>query len=108
MSFGIWAIIVGISLRSCMALPRCSLHQSKSSNQQALPCIPSCLQNHIPRVGDFNESTYYMEGNTGHPVFETLYGKIAVNICYGRHHPMNWQVRAKNLVIDARQYFHFT
>lgn len=47
-------------------------------------------KNHIPRVGDFNESTYYMEGNTGHPVFETCYGKIAVNICYGRHHPLNW------------------
>lgn len=31
-----------------------------------------------------------MEGNTGHPVFETAYGKIAVNICYGRHHPLNW------------------
>lgn len=47
-------------------------------------------QNHIPRVGDFNESTYYMEGNTGHPVFQTSFGKIAVNICYGRHHPLNW------------------
>ncbi|KAJ8668317.1 hypothetical protein QAD02_009980 [Eretmocerus hayati] len=47
-------------------------------------------KNHIPRVGDFNESTYYMEGNTGHPVFDTPYGKIAVNICYGRHHPLNW------------------
>ncbi|KAI5062514.1 hypothetical protein GOP47_0023053 [Adiantum capillus-veneris] len=47
-------------------------------------------KNHIPRVGDFNESTYYMEGNTGNPVFETAYGKIAVNICYGRHHPLNW------------------
>lgn len=47
-------------------------------------------KNHIPRVGDFNESTYYMEGNTGHPVFETSFGKIAVNICYGRHHPLNW------------------
>ncbi|CAH9116555.1 unnamed protein product [Cuscuta epithymum] len=47
-------------------------------------------KNHIPRIGDFNESTYYMEGNTGHPVFETAYGKIAVNICYGRHHPLNW------------------
>lgn len=31
-----------------------------------------------------------MEGNTGHPVFETSYGKIAINICYGRHHPLNW------------------
>ncbi|CAL9244825.1 unnamed protein product [Arabidopsis halleri] len=47
-------------------------------------------KNHIPRVGDFNESTYYMEGDTGHPVFETVFGKIAVNICYGRHHPLNW------------------
>jgi hypothetical protein len=33
-----------------------------------------------------------MEGNTGHPVFETAFGRIAINICYGRHHPMNWQV----------------
>ncbi|KAL0821087.1 hypothetical protein ABMA28_005717 [Loxostege sticticalis] len=47
-------------------------------------------KNHIPRVGDFNESTYYFEGNTGHPVFDTKFGKIAVNICYGRHHPLNW------------------
>lgn len=30
-------------------------------------------KNHIPRVGDFNESTYYMEGNTGHPVFEVYF-----------------------------------
>ena len=47
-------------------------------------------KNHIPRVGDFNESTYYFEGNTGHPVFETEFGKIAINVCYGRHHPLNW------------------
>lgn len=47
-------------------------------------------KNHIPRIGDFNESTYYMEGNTGHPVFETCFGRIAVNICYGRHFPLNW------------------
>ncbi|KAM4708353.1 beta-ureidopropionase [Discoglossus pictus] len=47
-------------------------------------------KNHIPRVGDFNESSYYMEGNTGHRVFQTVYGKIAINICYGRHHPLNW------------------
>lgn len=47
-------------------------------------------KNHIPRVGDFNESTYYIEGNTGHPVFNTRYGRIAINICYGRHHPLNW------------------
>lgn len=53
-------------------------------------------KNHIPRVGDFNESTYYMEGNTGHPVFETAFGKIAINICYGRHHPLNWQAFGLN------------
>uniref|UniRef100_A0A7S2RXV2 Beta-ureidopropionase n=1 Tax=Mucochytrium quahogii TaxID=96639 RepID=A0A7S2RXV2_9STRA len=47
-------------------------------------------KNHIPRVGDFNESSYYMEGDTGHPVFETEFGKVAANICYGRHHPLNW------------------
>ncbi|CAI5474613.1 unnamed protein product [Closterium sp. Yama58-4] len=53
-------------------------------------------KNHIPRVGDFNESTYYMEGNTGHPVFETEFGQLAVNICYGRHHPLNWMGFALN------------
>jgi len=53
-------------------------------------------KNHIPRVGDFNESTYYMEGNLGHPVFETPWGKIAINICYGRHHPQNWMMYALN------------
>lgn len=53
-------------------------------------------KNHIPRVGDFNESTYYFEGNTGHPVFETKFGKIAVNICYGRHHPLNWMMFGLN------------
>lgn len=47
-------------------------------------------KNHIPRVGDFNESTYYMESTLGHPVFVTPFGKIAINICYGRHHPLNW------------------
>jgi beta-ureidopropionase len=31
-----------------------------------------------------------MESNLGHPVFETQWGKIAINICYGRHHPQNW------------------
>lgn len=78
-------------------------------------------KNHIPRVGDFNEvsagpvnilcscgsekfthafcyfqSTYYMEGDTGHTVFQTQFGKIAVNICYGRHHPLNWFMYSMN------------
>ncbi|XP_027552702.1 beta-ureidopropionase isoform X1 [Neopelma chrysocephalum] len=53
-------------------------------------------KNHIPRVGDFNESTYYREGDTGHPVFQTQFGAIAVNICYGRHHPLNWLMFSLN------------
>ncbi|CAH1802234.1 unnamed protein product [Owenia fusiformis] len=53
-------------------------------------------KNHIPRVGDFNESTYYMEGDTGHKVFQTQFGKIAINICYGRHHPQNWMMYGIN------------
>jgi beta-ureidopropionase len=53
-------------------------------------------KNHIPRENDFNESTYYVEGNTGHPVFETQFGKIAINICYGRHHPQNWMMFGLN------------
>ena len=31
--------------------------------------------------------TIGFQGNTGHRVFSTIYGKLAVNICYGRHHP---------------------
>ncbi|ROT62833.1 putative beta-ureidopropionase-like [Penaeus vannamei] len=53
-------------------------------------------KNHIPRVGDFNESTYYMEGDTGHTVFQTQFGRIAINICYGRHHPQNWMMYGVN------------
>ncbi len=53
-------------------------------------------KNHIPRVGDFNESTYYMEGDTGHPVFATQFGRIGINICYGRHHPLNWLMFGMN------------
>ena len=37
-----------------------------------------------------------MEGNTGHKVFQTQFGKIAVNICYGRHHPLNWLMYSMN------------
>eukprot|EP00771_Trimastix_marina_P003784 gnl/Trimastix_PCT/518.p2 GENE.gnl/Trimastix_PCT/518~~gnl/Trimastix_PCT/518.p2 ORF type:complete len:387 (-),score=147.96 gnl/Trimastix_PCT/518:86-1246(-) len=53
-------------------------------------------KNHIPRVGDFNEANYYVEGMDGHPVFETVFGKIGINICYGRHHPLNWMAFGLN------------
>lgn len=45
---------------------------------------------------DQEQSTYYMESTLGHPVFETKYGKIAINICYGRHHPQNWMMFGVN------------
>jgi len=53
-------------------------------------------KNHIPRVNDFNESTYYLEGNMGHPVFETAFGRLGVVICYGRHHPLEWMANGWN------------
>ncbi|CAD5216520.1 unnamed protein product [Bursaphelenchus xylophilus] len=58
--------------------------------------IGKTRKNHIPRVGDFNESTYYMESELGHPVFETAFGRVGINICYGRHHPQNWLMYALN------------
>ncbi|XP_045538763.1 beta-ureidopropionase-like [Papilio machaon] len=53
-------------------------------------------KNHLPSVGSFSETAYYAPGNLGHPVFETQYGKIAVNICFGRHHALNWLMFALN------------
>ena len=37
-----------------------------------------------------------MESELGHPVFETQFGRIAINICYGRHHVLNWMMFAEN------------
>jgi len=76
-------------------LERDELHQDTLWNTAVVisnsgKVIGKSRKNHIPRVGDFNESTYYMEGDLGHPVFQTQFGKIAINICYGRHHPLNW------------------
>ncbi|NWR34748.1 BUP1 ureidopropionase, partial [Tachuris rubrigastra] len=53
-------------------------------------------KNHIFFLGDFNESTYYMEGNTGHFFFQTQFGAIAVNICFFFHHPLNWLMFSMN------------
>lgn len=51
---------------------------------------------HIPRINDFNEANYYLEGPFEHPVFETEFGRIGINICYGRHHPLAWMLYACN------------
>lgn len=53
-------------------------------------------KNHLPSVGSFSEISFYSPGNTGHPVYETKFGKIAINICYGRHHALNWLMFALN------------
>lgn len=53
-------------------------------------------KNHLPSVGSFSETSFYAPGNTGHPVFDTKFAKIAVNICYGRHHALNWLMFALN------------
>lgn len=37
-----------------------------------------------------------MESRLKHPVFETKFGRIAINICYGRHHPLNWLMYGLN------------
>jgi beta-ureidopropionase len=47
-------------------------------------------KNHLPSLGSYSELSYYAPGNLGHPVFDTKYGKIAINICYGRHQALNW------------------
>lgn len=85
----------------CPILERDVVNQDKIFNTAVVisnngSVMGKTRKNHIPRVGDFNESTYYMEGDTGHPVFQTQFGRIAVNICYGRHHPLNWLMYAIN------------
>lgn len=47
-------------------------------------------KNHIPCSGTFPESIYYNSSDLGHPVFDTVFGKIGVSICYDRHHPQCW------------------
>ncbi|KAH0908921.1 hypothetical protein HID58_032242 [Brassica napus] len=74
-------------------------------------------KNHIPRVGDFNESTYYMEGDTGHPVFETTpssnwlaFGLNGAEIVFnpsatvGELSEPMWPIEARNAAI-ANSYF---
>ncbi|MDH5235662.1 MAG: acyltransferase [Gemmatimonadota bacterium] len=45
-------------------------------------------KNHIPHCAPgFWEKYYFKPGNLGYPVFETMYGKVGVYICYDRHFP---------------------
>nr|GEY30365.1 beta-ureidopropionase [Tanacetum cinerariifolium] len=78
---------------TCLILTRIVLRRV-SSFRLCLEVFHALPEIHITsdllEFGDFNESTYYMEGKTEHPVLETAYGNIGVNICYGWHYPLNW------------------
>lgn len=50
-------------------------------------------KNHIPHNG---ESSYYMAGSTGCQVFDTIYGKIGVSICFDRHFASAWMMYGLN------------
>ena len=42
---------------------------------------------HIPQTSGFWEKFFFRPGNLGYPVFETVYAKVGVYICYDRHFP---------------------
>jgi N-carbamoylputrescine amidase len=42
---------------------------------------------HIPSVPKLHETYFFKPGNTGHPVFKTPAGNLAVMLCYDRHFP---------------------
>ena len=51
---------------------------------------------HIPQVAGFYEKFFFKGGNSGWPVFETAYCKLAVYTCYDRHFPEGWRALALN------------
>lgn len=42
---------------------------------------------HITDYACFHEKGYYVQGDTGAPVYDTRVGRIGVAICYDRHYP---------------------
>ena len=48
--------------------------------------------NELNRAKRINYLRNILQGNTGHRVFSTIFGNLAVNICYGRKHPQNWMM----------------
>ena len=44
-------------------------------------------KNHIPHTSGFWEKYFFKPGNLGYPVFQTMYAKVGVYICYDRHFP---------------------
>jgi N-carbamoylputrescine amidase len=51
---------------------------------------------HIPHTSGFWEKYFFKPGNLGYPVFQTLYGKVGVYICYDRHFPEGARILGLN------------
>jgi beta-ureidopropionase len=53
-------------------------------------------KNHIPHTNGFWEKFFFKPGNLGYPVFQTMYAKVGVYICYDRHFPDGARVLGLN------------
>ena len=51
---------------------------------------------HIPQVAGFWEKFFFKPGASDWPVFDTVYCKLGVYICYDRHFPEGWRALALN------------
>ena len=51
---------------------------------------------HIPQVAGFWEKFFFKPGSSHWPVFDTVYAKLGVYICYDRHFPEGWRALALN------------
>lgn len=51
---------------------------------------------HIRQSEGGIERYYFANGNIGYPVFDTVYGRVGVYICYDRHFPEGWRALALN------------
>ena len=51
---------------------------------------------HITDYACFHEQDYYHPGDTGAPVYNTIFGKIGIAICYDRHFPEYMRALAVN------------
>src|SRR5262245_18398244 len=51
---------------------------------------------HIPQVADLYEKFFFRPGNSGYPVFPTVWCKLDVYICYDRHLPEGWRALPLN------------
>lgn len=50
-------------------------------------CLGITRKNHIPDGPQYHEKYYFVPGNTGYPVYETIFGKIGIGICWDEWFP---------------------